>query len=149
MASGGQSSGSSNGNNSEISAQDIEMMETEDVNTRKRHSTSNSDMEVKAKIARHSSENGEIIDVLEQLSAVETSSSLRTWFEMYMPNGNKTIVKLVPSVTTQELTRRLTDHFGDRYMVKAVLDVGVKKLEYEWSLQELGMFNILAAVVEK
>ena len=141
MEGAGQSSKSSAG------AQDIEM---EDVgNTRKRHNTSNSDVEVEAKIARRSSYNAEILDVLEQVSAFGDSSLLRQWFEMYMPNGHKTIVRLEPSVTTQELTRRLENHFGDKYMVKGVFDDGVKKLEYEWSMQQLETFDILTVVVEK
>ena len=147
MESGGQSSGSSNSNDCGTGAQDIEMEDAG--NTRKRCSTSNSDVEVKAKNARLSSENGEILDVLERDSVFGASSSQKTWFEMFMPNENKTIVKLDPSITTQELTRRLEHHFGDKYRVEAVLNVGVRKLEYEWSMRELATFGILTIVVEK
>ena len=66
-----------------------------------------------------------------------------------MPDGTKALVRLMPPVTTRELTQRLVDRFGNMYCVAARLPGTTEELKLDWSMKTLDMLKVYTVVVMK
>ena len=116
-------------------------------NNRKRHSTS--DMVGAAKATKKMTHNDEIVAALEQLGPNENPTVQRAWYYVYMPDGTRALVRLMPHVTTKELTQRLDDKFGNMYCVAARLPGTTEELKLKWSMKTLDMLKVYTVVVMK
>ena len=132
---------------------DVEMEDVEEKgasdnnNNRKRQSTSN--MVGAAKVSKKLPHNDEIVAALEQLRPDDNSRVPRSWFYVFMPDGTKALVRLVPTVTTRELTERLLERFGNMYYVAARLPGTTEELKLRWCMYELDMLKVYTVVVMK
>ena len=130
---------------------DVEMEDVEEKgasdnnNNRKRQSTSN--MVGAAKVSKKLTHNDEIVAALEQLGPDDNSRVPRSWFYVFMPDGTKALVRLVPTVTTRELTERLLERFGNMYYVAARLPGTTEELKLRWCMYELDMLKVYTVVV--
>ena len=132
----------------DVDMEDVEEKGVSDTNNnRKRRSTS--DMVKVIKVAKKRSHNDEIVAVLEQRGPGENKNSVepRAWYYMYMPDGSKTAVKLVPTITTRELTRRLREAYGNMYCVAARLQGTTEVLKLDWSMNTLDMLGVYTVIV--
>ena len=131
---------------------DIEMEDVEEKgaadnnNNRKRQSTN--DMNGAAKAKKKKSHNDEIVAALEQLGPND-NPRVRSWYYVFMPDGTKALVRLMPPVTPRELTQRLVDRFGNMYCVAARLPGTTEELKLEWSMKTLDMLKVYTVVVMK
>ena len=134
-----------------LTEEDVEMVDVEEKgatdsnNNRKRRGAS--DMARAIKIAKKRGHNDEIVAVLEQRGPDENPRVPRTWYAMYMPDGTRAIVRLVPTITTKELTRRLVEYFGNMYSVAARLPGSTEVLKLPWSMHALDMLGIYTVIV--
>ena len=101
------------------------------------------------KVAKKFNHNDEIVAVLEQRGPGKNENSVepRAWYYMYMPDGTKTAIRLVPTITTQELTRRLREAYGNMYCVAARLQGTTEVLKLDWSMNTLDMLGVYTVIV--
>ena len=116
-------------------------------NNQKRQSTS--DMVRAAKATKVMTHNDEIVAALEQLGPYDNPRVPRAWYYVYMPDGTRALVRLMPHVTTKELTQRLDDKFGNMYCVAARLPGTTEELKLKWSIKTLDMLKVYTVVVMK
>jgi len=129
----------------DVEMEDVEEKGASDINNnRKRRSTSN--MVKATKVVKKYGPNDEIVAVLEQKGKNENIVE-RAWYYMYMPDGTKTAIRLVPTTTTQELNRRLREAYGNMYCVAARLQGTTEVLKLDWSMNTLDMLGVYTVIV--
>ena len=129
----------------DVEMEDVEVKDTRDKNNnRKRQSTS--DMVKATKVVKKYGPNDEIVAILEQKGENENIVE-RAWYYMYMPDGTKTAIRLVPTTTTQELNRRLREAYGNMYCVAARLQGTTEVLRLDWSMNTLDMLGVYTVIV--
>ena len=99
------------------------------------------------KVTKKFDANDEIVAVLEQRGSGKNPRVARTWYYMYMPDGTRAATKLDPTVTTQELTRRLKEAYGNMYCVAARMPGTTEVLKLAWSMQTLDKLGVYTTVV--
>ena len=130
---------------------DVEMEDVEEKgasdknNNRKRQSTS--DTVRAAKANKKMTHNDEIVVALEQPGLYDNLGVPRDWYYLYMPDGTRALVRLVPTVTTRELTERLQEKFGNMYRIAARLPGTTEELKLKWSMRTLDMLKVYTVVV--
>ena len=129
----------------DVVMEDVEEKGADKNNNRKRQGAS--DMAKVIKIAKKKSHNDEIVAVLEQRGVNENPRVPRTWYAMFMPDGTRALVRLVPTITTKELTRRLLEYFGNMYGVAARMPGATEELKLDWSMHALDMLKVYTTVV--
>ena len=132
----------------DVDMEDVEEKGVSDTNNnRKRRSTS--DMVKVIKVAKKRSHNDEIVAVLEQREPGENLLVTRRWYTIFMPDGTRTVVRLAPTITTRELTRRMVEYFGNMYGVAARMPGATEELKLDWSMEELDKLKVYTVVVMK
>ena len=132
----------------DVEMEDVEEKSTTDTNNNSRKRRGASDMTETTKVAKKFSHNDEIVAVLEQRGSGKNENIVeRAWYYMYMPDGSKTAVKLVPTITTRELTRRLREAYGNMYCVAARLQGTTEVLKLDWSMNTLDMLGVYTVIV--
>ena len=127
----------------DVVMEDVEEKGADENNNRKRQGAS--DKAKVIKIAKKKSHNDEIVAVLEQRGVNENPRVPRTWYAMFMPDGTRALVRLVPTITTKELTRRLLEYFGN--IVAARMPGTTEELKLDWSMHALDMLKVYTTVV--
>ena len=129
----------------DVEMEDVEVKDTRDKNNnRKRQSTS--DMVKATKVVKKYGPNDEIVAILEQKGENENIVE-RAWYYMYMPDGTKAAIRLVPTITARELTRRLREAYGNMYCVAARLQGTTEVLKLDWSMNTLDMLGVYTVIV--
>ena len=132
----------------DVEMEDVEEKSTTDTNNNSRKRRGASDMTETTKVAKKFSHNDEIVAVLEQRGSGKNENIVeRAWYYMYMPDGTKTAIRLVPTTTTQELTRRLREAYGNMYCVAARLQGTTEVLRLDWSMNTLDMLGVYTVIV--
>ena len=131
----------------DVEMEDVEEKSTTDTNNNSRKRRGASDMTETTKVAKKFTHNDEIVAVLEQRGPDENPRVPRTWYGVFMPDGTRALVRLVPTITTRELTRRLKEKFGNMYCVAARLPGTTEELKLAWSMHALDMLGVYSVVV--
>ena len=132
----------------DVVMEDVEERYTQDQNNNRKRRGAD-DMAKIIKVAKKRSHNDEIVAVLEQRGPDESLLVTRRWYTIFMPDGTRTVVRLVPTITTKELTRRMVEYFGDMYGVAARMPGATEELKLDWSMEVLDKLKVYTVVVMK
>ena len=131
----------------DVVMEDMEEKVVDNNNNRKRRGAD--DMAKLVKVAKGRSHNDEIVAVMEQRGPDESILGPRRWYTVFLPDGTRTVVRLLPTTTTKELTRRLVEHFGNMYCLAARMPETTEELKLDWSMEVLDKLKIYTVVVMK